>query len=394
VVFNVFWKVPKPFPGRKRIVIDARVVVSSHGHGIARYTEELLCELCQTLLLENPDSDSQGQGLEFLLLVSKNSPILHWKLPMQVRTVVMVTGWIAFAGQLELGILLLFLKADIFHSPSFIVPFLSRVPLITTIHDLNHVVLAENYSLFHRMYYSFFLANKINKACSVITVSKFSCDEIVKFFKVERSRVKVIYNGISRSFRGRATQRNSAELATFRRRYELPLEFVLSAGNRKPHKNMRRLVEAWCLLKQNIPLVLLMEFDPELSQIAQSHKKKHLIYFLRFVPAEELHNVYSLARVFVFPSLYEGFGFPPLEAAACGVPVVASNKTSLPEVLNKSALLFDPESIDDIRKRIEEALVAPEQSARLNEEGLEVLKRFEWSVALKETLLLYRGVLS
>ena len=385
------WKLPSHKPGTKRVVIDARVVVTSQGHGIARYAEELLAELCRTY---RGPADGETE-LEFVLLVCKSSPLFKWKMPPEVQLVALYTRWIAFLGQVELALLLPLLKPDLFHSPSFVVPFLTSVPLLTTIHDLNHVVLSENYSLFHRVYYSFFLANKIKKARSVITVSNFSRDEIVKFFQVKTETVKVIYNGISESFRGRAKQRNDHELQDFRRRYELPSEFILSAGNRKPHKNMRRLVEAWCEINTSIPLVLLMEFDADLSYLAQSYKKKHLLYFLRYVPTNELHNVYTLAKLFVFPSLYEGFGFPPLEAAACGVPVLASNKTCLPEVLGTSAKFVDPEDLEALKDGIEWSLKQEPQaqSALRNEEGLKVLERFDWSVTLRETLKLYRTVL-
>lgn len=219
------------------------------------------------------------------------------------------TSWMSWLGQLELFWCLRKLKPDLFHAPSFIVPFLSNVPLVTTIHDLNHVVLSENYSIFHRLYYSVLLSRKIKKAKSVITVSEFSRNEIVNFFRTPSDNVTVIHNGISENFQ---EHENTTGLSAeeILRKYELPERYILSVGNKKPHKNIARLVEAWCASNCTTALVLLSEFDPNLVAIAERAHKKHNLYFLRFVPNEFLPTIYSRAEIFVYPSMYEGFGLP------------------------------------------------------------------------------------
>lgn len=377
---------PARTPGRKRVVIDARVVLENHGHGIARYTDEYLRHLARL-----PCSD-----MEFVVLVNAASPLLRCQWPSHMRLHVMRTGWIAFWGQIELALLLWRLEPDVFHSPSFIVPFLSDAPLVTTIHDLNHVVLSENYSIFHRLYYSFFLARKVRQAKCVITVSRFSKNEIVRFFGIPVSAVRVVYNGISEAFtkRPKPLSRDSDEAEAFRRRFELPDRFVLGMGNRKPHKNICRLVEAWCLLDDPPPLVLLTEFDPQILAIAQKHGRKHMLYFMRFVSNAELPWVYSLAEAFVYPSLYEGFGFPPLEAAACGVPVVVSDRTSLPEVMQDGAIFVNPEDVLDIRRGIEEALSRSERVEGIVERGRRKAAEYSWARVAEETLSIYRQVLA
>ena len=370
-------------PQKKLIAIDARVVLENHGHGIARYTEEFLRHL---LLLQSDFS--------FVILVNRKSPLLKLQWPPHIRLQLLKTGWIDFLlGQIELACVLWKLKPDLFHSPSFIVPFLSNRPLVTTIHDLNHVVLSENYSIFHRLYYSFFLARKIRSAKSVITVSQFSREEIVRFFGIPKSQVAVIHNGIDAAFRP-MTSADAAMLAHFKSRFELPDNYILSIGNRKPHKNICRMVEAYCKARIDEPLVLLTDFDPRILEIAQSYNKKHKIYFLRFVTNEELPYVYSMARVFVYPSLYEGFGFPPLEAAACGIPVVVSNRTSLPEVMADCAVYVNPEDIDDIARGIELALQnSPDRQQRV-QGGLELVKRYSWKRLAEETLGIYGAILA
>jgi len=371
-------------PGRRRVVIDARVVLENHGHGIARYTEEYLRKLA-----EIPCDD-----LEFILLVNRASPLVSRPWPSHIRLVFMRTGWIAFLGQIELAFVLARLAADVFHSPSFIVPFLSSIPLVTTIHDLNHVVLAENYSLVHRLYYSVFLAQKVRLARAVITVSHFSKAEIVRFFGIPESLVRVVYNGISETFFSHRARTTPQEFEDFRARFELPERYVLGMGNRKPHKNIARLVEAWCVLKDAPPLVLLTEYDEQLLRIAARAGKKHMLYFLRFVSNAELPFVYSLAAAFVYPSLYEGFGFPPLEAAACGVPVVVSDRSSLPEVMDSGAIFVNPEDILDIGRGIEEALARTPRVNEIVERGRLKAAEYSWARVAEETLSIYRQVLT
>lgn len=363
---------------RKVIAIDARVVMENHGHGIARYTDEFLRHLT-----------TLPTAYSFVILVNRRSPLMHAKWPPHFKLRVMRSGWINFIwGQLELAFVLWQVKPDLFHSPSFIVPFLSSTPLVTTIHDLNHVVLAENYTFLHRFYYSFFLARKIRSARSVVTVSAFSKAEIVNFFRIPANIVKVIHNGINSRFTPTARDDQSA-LESVQERYELPPAFIMSSGNRKPHKNICRLVEAYCSGDFELPLVLLTDFDPRILEISQRYHKKHKIHFLRFVSNDDIPYVYGLAKVFVYPSLYEGFGLPPLEAAACGVPVVVSDRTSLPEVMADCALYVNPEDVQSIRQGIETALARSQEIEGNVSRGLKLAGRFSWTRMAEETLQAY-----
>lgn len=365
----------------RKVVIDARVVVGNHGHGILRYTEELLLQLAQ---LSTP--------IHFVLLVNPQSPFARRAWPSNFTIIPMRTGWISFFGQFELAFVLRKLKPDLFHTPSFMVPIFGKLPLLTTIHDLNHVVLSENYSIFHRIYYSFFLARKVCKAAAVITVSQFSRDEILRYFNLNPEKVRVIYNGIDEHFFAGDSLR-AEDTERFIERYELPEKYILSIGNRKPHKNVHRTVEAYCAGDFSYPLVLLSEFDPALLEIAEKKQKKHLIYFLRYVGRQEFPLVYSRAVAFVFPSLYEGFGFPPLEAAACGVPAVVARRASLPEVMRDAAIYVNPLDSEDIRRGIEVAVARGEEAQRAVRRGLEVAREYRWSKVAGETLEVYRSIL-
>jgi glycosyltransferase involved in cell wall biosynthesis len=372
---------PTPGPMPPCVAIDARVVVGHHGHGILRYTEELVHHLAT---LQSP--------LRFVLLVNAGSPLLGRKWPPNVSFVTMRAGWISFWGQFELALVLARLRPQLFHTPSFMVPIFGYWPLVTTIHDLNHVVLSENYSLFHRIYYSVVLARKVRQAEAVITVSRFSRDQILKFFKVSSNKVKVIYNGIDDHF-FTSDASDASLVRAFRERYELPERYILSIGNRKPHKNVARTVQAYCSGDFSDPLVLLSEFDPKLLAIAERYGKKHMVHFLRFVSRQYFPLVYASARVFVFPSLYEGFGFPPLEAGACGVPVVASRRASLPEVLKDGAIYVDPEDVMDIQRGLELALLDGDQTKSVVACGRRNARDYRWNKVAQETLAVYLDVL-
>jgi glycosyltransferase involved in cell wall biosynthesis len=368
-------------PGlRRHIVIDARTVVANQSHGIARHTSELLEQF-----LLNPPED-----FRFTLLVHPSSPYLKRQLPPSFSLQVMRKGWLSPLGQIELNWTLWKLKPDLFHSPSFVVSLLSSFPFVATIHDLIHVKMAREYTILHQLYYRFFLTWRVKKAAAIITVSEFSKQEIIRFFCLPADKVHVIYNGMSSDFHRIASPAPEV-VQSFRDKYELPERFILSVGNKKSHKNILRLVEAWCQGNFSEDLVLLTEFDPKILQIAGNFNKRHRIFFVRFVPDSDLPMLYSLARLFVYPSLYEGFGLPPLEAAACEVPLVVSKVSSLPEVMGDSAVYVNPLDVADIARGIHECLNATPEKTRENiQKGLERTKRYSWVRMGQESLALYR----
>jgi glycosyltransferase involved in cell wall biosynthesis len=227
----------------------------------------------------------------------------------------------------------------------------------------------------------------------ILTVSEASKRDIIRFFNVPADKIVVVYNAIDERFRVPPAEE---AIARVRERYQLDRRFVLYAGNIKPHKNLVRLIEAFAELRKRgfDDLTLLIIGDeisklPALRRAVQKYKLHKHVRFLGFLPDETLHVLYRLAAVFVFPSLYEGFGLPPLEAMASGTPVVTSNISSLPEVAGDAAVLVDPYDAVAIKDGIKSILTNPALAAELRAKGLSRAREFSWERSVARTREIY-----
>lgn len=358
-----------------RIAIDARMIKPGSMHGIARYVFELLRCL-----------RGAGQTHEFYAVVNPGSPLFQLEWPAHMKLATIDASWISIREQWELPRLLKQLRADLFHAPSFVAPLVCPTRLVMTIHDLNHLVLPQFYTPLHQIYYQFFVRSCIRRSEYILTVSKFSKDEIVRNLKLPAEKVFVTYNGVSKDYHPIVDQEH---LRYIRDIYELPETFILSLSNNKPHKNVRQLVRAYCYANIEIPLVLACPFDANLIRIAENFGKKHLIYFTKFIDEKHLPGVYSLTHLFVYPSTYEGFGLPPLEALSCGAPVVVARSSSLPEVVGSNAIFTNPFDYMDIARALELGVRDEALRQRLRADGVEHAKRFSWELMTKQTLEIY-----
>lgn len=354
-------------------MIDARVVSGQDGHGIARYTKDLI-------LSYNQINDS---NLKFIVLVNSHSLLLSCSFSSQFQFQKMRSSWISLWGQLELLWMIVKHRPCLFHTPSFIVPFLSFVPLVATIHDVNHLALSNHYSKKQKIYY-WLLAKKLQHAKKIITISLFSKQEIIAYLKIPEEKICVIYNGLSNEFRQfQANPASPERMLEVRKKYSLPENFIFAAGNPKPHKNLDRLTQAHQKGSFAFPLVILSK-----------GKSNENVTFLEGVPSADLPIVYALSRVFVFPSLYEGFGFPPLEALACGVPVACSNASCLPEILKDCVLYFDPKDISGMQNAMHAALNLNESQKQIqNEKGLKLTKFYSIEKMSQNTFDVYKELL-
>jgi glycosyltransferase involved in cell wall biosynthesis len=366
--------------GIMRIAIDARMIKLGSMHGIARYVYELIRGLA-----------AKKSEFDYCILVNDDSPIRDEVWPANIQFVTIKAGWIGFREQFEIPAVLRAQRIDLFHAPSFVAPILSPCKMIMTIHDLNHLVLPQFYTPFHQLYYRVFVKSCIQRSKFILTVSNFSKDEIVRTLGLDQAKILVTYNGVSEIYR---PVTDDKELDYVREIYEFPNEFILCVSNNKPHKNIYQLVRAYCQSNVTLPLVLATPVDAALLKLAESFNKKHLIYFSKFIAEEHLPAVYSMTKLFVYPSTYEGFGLPPLEAMCCGAPVVVARSSSLPEVVGEKAIFADPYNYVDIAHALEIGVNDDTARALSVSDIEEHRKKFSWETMVDQTLDLYKNCLA
>jgi glycosyltransferase involved in cell wall biosynthesis len=360
---------------RVRIAIDARMIRQGQMHGIARYVDQLLRHI-----------RVHDRGHEYFILAAPGTPLWEDSWPTHMNLIPTRAKWISVSEQWLVPQLLRRMKADLFHAPSYVAPLFCPCRLVMTIHDLNHLVLPQFYTPIHQIYYHAIVRNCIKHSELLLTVSDFSRDEIVTKLDVPAEKIVVTHNGVSPQYH---REENAEVLDYVRDIYELPSRFVFCLANNKPHKNLQQLVRAYCYSHVDIPLVLASPFEPEIMRIAEAFNKKHLIHFVRFIEEKHLPLVYSLTDLFVFPSTYEGFGLPPLEAMACGVPVVVARSASLPEVVGEAAIFVDPFDFRDMARGIEQGVNDTSLRQRLSEIGPKHATRFSWERMSEQTLDVY-----
>lgn len=358
-----------------RIAIDARMIKPGTMHGIARYVFHLLKGLC-----------TRGVEHKIFILVNDNSPLEKHSWPEHMVLVPVRADWISLREQWEIPKILRQVRADLFHAPSFVTPFVVPCRMIMTIHDLNHMVLPHFYTPFHQFYYRVIVRESMRRSQFVLTVSHFSKREIVRTLSVPAEKIFVTYNGVSELYRPISDEK---ELAYVRDIYGLPRRFILCVSNNKPHKNVHQLVRAFCYADLDLPLVLACPVDHNLIRIAENYGKKHLVFFSKFIEEEHLPAVYANTELFVYPSTYEGFGLPPLEALACGTPVVVARSSSLPEVVGDNAIFTNPYDFKAIAKALELGIYDKELRTQLSAKGIQHAQRFSWSNMTDQTLEIY-----
>ena len=358
-----------------RIAIDARMIRHGSMHGIARYVFQLLKGLSVRVLSH-----------KFYVFINRGSPLENFQWGSQIELVFAQSHWISFTEQRELPELLKDLEIDLFHAPSFVAPIFVPCSMVMTIHDLNHMVLPQFYTLFHQVYYQLVVRKSIKRSRYILTVSKFSKKEIVRTLGLDPGKIFVTYNGVSEDYR---PVTDETYLEYVRDIYGLPDRFILCVSNNKPHKNVHQLVRAFCYSDVEIPLVLACPTDASLIKIAENYGKKHLIYFSKFIDEEHLPAVYSLTDLFVYPSTYEGFGLPPLEALACGTPVVVARSSSLPEVVGDNAIFANPFDYKAIAEALEQGVYDVSAREALKIRGLNHAQKFSWDQMIEKTLKVY-----
>jgi glycosyltransferase involved in cell wall biosynthesis len=283
----------------------------------------------------------------------------------------------------------------LFHAPHYVLPPLVRCRSVVTIHDCIHLMFPQYLPNRLALAYartSIRLAAK--RATRVLTVSESSKRDILRFVDAPAGKIDVIYNAYDERF---GVEPCEEDVVRVRERYQLHDEFVLYAGNVKPHKNLERLIEAFHLVrKRGLDHLKLVLIGDEISRYAALRRAVHhhqlhkYVRFLGYMPEATLAVMYRLAGVFVFPSLYEGFGLPPLEAMASGTPVVTSNLSSLPEVTGDAAVLIDPYDPSAIAAGIRSVLTDETLRRDLRRKGLARAQQFSWEQSVRRVREIYR----
>lgn len=299
-------------------------------------------------------------------------------------------------------LLLRSLKPDLVHIPLNTVPWFQQRPYVVTIHDLSTLVFGFGNEARDRMHRMRFRRGLV-RADRVIAVSESTRRDVQNLLNIPAARVRRIYNAIDGDF---PTLGAGTDVQGTLDRYQIHYPFLLYAGSVRPQKNVARIIEAFAVLRadlehhpryKDLRLVIIgdeMSKYPNIRRAVLQGRVEKQVRFLGFVPSDALHAFYRSAEVFVFPSLYEGFGLPPLEAMASGTPVVTSGVSSLPEVVGDAAMIVKPENVFDIARGIKEVLLNEALRCSLVERGFEQVRRFSWYETALQVLETYREVLA
>ena len=295
-------------------------------------------------------------------------------------------------------------NCDLVHIPNlFSVPRFMPCPYVLTAHDmLEHVSRLRQQSGFRGTWQLHMTKRVLQGASRILAVSNFTCTEIERLFEIPSDKVQVVYNAIDERFlRGHAS---GADRDLIAQRYQVNYPFLLYAGRVSPHKNVVRMIEAFSALKTelekdgaypDLKLIIIgddLSGNPDLRRTVVRSCVQNDVRFLGFIPIEVLRIFYDAAKIFVFPSLYEGFGLPPLEAMAHGTPVVTSNVSSLPEVVGNAAVLVNPENVFEIMRALHRVLMDQALRDRMKERGYKQVTRFSWDSSVRRVLEVYRQV--
>lgn len=290
---------------------------------------------------------------------------------------------------------------NLIHGLAFAAPIASSCPTVVTVHDLSFLRFPSAFRTANRSYLSSITAASTRRAARVIAVSDSTRQDVINLIGVPAERVIVVPNGVNPEF----SPADPGDVADFRQRAGLPARYILFLGTLEPRKNLVRLVEAYALLRSRDPANAAPAVPPLVIAGAKGWFYQEIfarvtdlglgdhVVFPGFVPAEDLPWWYRGAALFVYPSLFEGFGLPVLEAMACGAPTITSLASSLPEVAGDGAILVDPEDVRQLADAMIRVLTTPSLAAQLRAAGLRQAARFSWERTATATCEVYGSVL-
>ncbi len=317
---------------------------------------------------------------------------------------------VPFTSEVTLGSYFEFRKVvrhygvDLVHIPHmFWRPLPVSVPYVMTVHDLlDYMYRVRTRTTFGRIVHFYLTRQVMHRAARILAVSNFTRDDLRRFFQVPNKKIEVVYNALDEGFQlGHTTWTERQMLVE---RYQINHPFLLYAGRISPHKNVVRIIEAFSALKTELakdgrfPDLKLIIIGDEVSKHLDIRRAvikagvQNDVRFLGFVPLDVLRIFYDAAKVFVFPSLYEGFGLPPLEAMAHGTPVVSSNVAALPEVIGSAGLLVNPENVFEISRALYRALTDADLRTKMKEAGPIQARKFSWDISVQRMIEIYEEI--
>jgi glycosyltransferase involved in cell wall biosynthesis len=287
-------------------------------------------------------------------------------------------------------------EMDIFFMPNInFCSLFKKTKLILTIHDLSFELFPENFSWKSRLWHFLINPQKLcRRADKIISVSESTKNDICTFYKINPKKIEAIHSSISDEFR--IIDRNESKMIEVKEKYKLPYNFILYLGTMEPRKNIIGLIKAYnhfrSLKNQELDKYKLVIAGAKgwkengISKELERSPFREDILNIGFIEPENKPYLYNLASLFVYPSFFEGFGFPPLEAMKCCVPVITSNSSSFPEIVGKAGVLIDPERPDEISKAMQEILLNKDFKNKLKEDGLKKANSFDWKISAEKFL--------
>ncbi len=390
---------------RRRIGIDARFY-GPLGKGLGRYVQEVVDNV---LLIDNQADD----GFEYLVFLSAENFNEFKSSNPRVSKQLVSLRWYSWREQLFFPFILWKAKLDLIHFPHFNVPIFTNVPFVVTIHDLiltrfpsrRASMLPAAFYWLKQAAYRLVIRAAIIRARAVITVSEFTRQDIIDQFGADPKKLIVTYEGVADLDKDDSEQINSAT-GTILSGLKIASPFLLYVGNAYPHKNLEKLLSVFAVLRKRRPdlsLVMVGKDDYFYQRVKQKANQLGLwnedreinaVIFPGYVSDSNLKSLYKQALFYVFPSFYEGFGLPPLEAMAHGCPVASSNQASLPEIIGEAAMYFNPYDEAEMIEKLD--MFVENENLRLDliEKGYERIKNFSWQKCASETLSIYRQTLN
>lgn len=366
-----------------RIGIDALFALPGVNEGTVTYLRNLLKNLLEI--------DSQNEYILFVskenrgIFVDKNR-VQEVLCPIQGTCRVIRIFW----EQVILPVQIKRYKIDVLFCPGYIRPVICSSPVVVTIHDAYHFYYPESLSKIELLIWQILNRLSARNADRIITVSESAKRDIVGTFKVKEEKVYVTYEASEGRFH---PNYGKEEIEAVRQKYGLGENYLLSVAIMRSNKNIQRLLEAFNILKTQYriehQLVLVGTAGKSFKELNQAD-----VILTGYVPNEELPLLYCGASVFVFPSFFEGFGLPALEAMACGIPVVSANATSLPEIIGEAGVLFDPFDVEEMASSIYRVLDDNSLKQNLISKGFQRVKEFSWDKTAKQTLKVFEEVLT